>query len=304
MGIGALWAICAGAAADEQAQTRSLWPEDAYVGLGLPLVPGTPRQVEDDWQIVPRLAIEGQYYRNSPYKTYAEGLGADVAVNYRRSYYAALSYHFITTEGNATYPGYAQHEIYAVASYSRPLLAAALSYAYLYETTGAIGASNHVGLSGRFSPLGDIYLNTAVSVYTYPGPSTVLRGELAWRIPLGPIFSIQPGVAAYWTNVTGAGSGQFAGPVSGQLTLYASTARGSIWAGGKLGDEYRSAYMDLPAFYDLTEHVSGGAWLGGRLRLERRWALTAHAAWDRYYQPVLQTQSDGFYLTLSVSRIF
>jgi hypothetical protein len=231
--------------------------------------------------------------------------------------------------------------VHAAVSYGRPRYGVEASYAFVDPGSDVIGNSSHLGLAVRYSPFGDIWLRSSLSIYD--SLSVVLRGELTWRIPLGSVVSLRPGVAAYFTDVGAAAgypctdpfinaqnqaaqctslgqNGQGLQPgspgnVMGSLTLFAGGRYGALWLGGKFGDEFRTAYMDGSLIYDGIYHVGAGAWVGGQVPLDQHWLLGAQAAWDRYFiwgtvtQPngeidQVPTVSDGFYLTLGVARRF
>lgn len=183
------------------------------------------------------------------------------------------------------------------------------------------------------------YTNTSFST------GAVLRGELSWHIPLFWLLNLHPGVAGQWaqqhyTNVTTTASCSFLAGMglpgmpptatfscptptqtpttgvvtntflTGMLSVSLDGKYGSVWGGGKYGDEFRPVYFDHVLIYNIADRISYGAWAGGSLRLPGAVKLSLTYAWDHLRRmddidaTKVSSQSDAHYLNLGVSRVF
>lgn len=151
-----------------------------------------------------------------------------------------------------------------------------------YGPARPLGSAWIAGLSGRWSPFGDGVLEASWSAW--PDVS-ILRLAPSWRLPVVAGLSVTPGLAVQHL-VAPAGAGLppplaeavGAWPVAGSLGLRYDGSGFSLWAGGKLGDEVRPAYLWQPSVWGITATFRGGGWAGGDLALGGGWAL--YAAWE------------------------
>jgi hypothetical protein len=102
----------------------------------------------------------------------------------------------------------------------------------------------------------------------------VTRLALTWRTPdwgpfwLRPTFGLQFVEEAdrVWTN--------------GSLTAGVNLDQIKLTAGGKFGDEFRPAYLTLPAVYNLAGQIEWGLWAG--VRVPAGQVASVRAGWEFY----------------------
>jgi tetratricopeptide (TPR) repeat protein len=224
------------------------------------------------WRITPHLSLTGAVFPAHPVKGYAGGVTPGVSFAHASGFFFDATYRYTRFEpaASAGIAPWDQHEAYATLGFSRPLGGIALHYAFVYDGSGALGASHHVGFTARVSPYGDIELRGSASFYD---DMTVLRAEPSWRIPIAGGFSIRPGGAVEWA------SGEVRG--TGMLTLSLDRALGSLWAGGKYGVEIRPVYFSVPVVYDIPENIAYGAWAGAALNVNPDLRIYVSYAMDR-----------------------
>lgn len=224
------------------------------------------------WRITPHLALTGVLFPDHPIKAYAGGVTPGISFAHASGFFFDATYRYTRFEpaASAGIAPWDQHEAYATLGFSRPLAGIALHYAFVYDGSGALGASHHAGFTGRVSPYGDLSLSASASFYS---DMTVLRAEPSWRIPIAGGFSIRPGGAVQWA------SGEVRG--TGMLTLSLNRALGSLWAGGKYGVEIRPVYFSVPVVYDIPEDIAYGAWAGAALNVNPDVRIYVSYAMDR-----------------------
>ena len=251
-------------AARELRAALDLDPRDATAAEGLALaeIPDPPAV-----ELFPAFAVTGHVYPSHPYKSVAgtATVGASVLLvrhllvgaTYRGSLFAFEPSPDQPRRGASTFT---QHEGYVSAGYVAPRAAALGQYAFVDDLSGFSGVSHHVGGTLRYSPWGDGVLSGSYSRYS---DMDVGRGEVSWRVPLGEHFWVRP-----------AGALQLVPDetlVTGYATLGYDGPRFGAWAGGKLGDEVRPAYLSAPFILNVPERVVYGAWGGARISLGNRW---------------------------------
>ncbi len=226
------------------------------------------------WRITPRLSLTGAAYPDHPVKALAGGVTPGISFAHASGFFFEATYRYtrFMPASGAGIAAWDQHEAYATLGFSRPLAGIALHYAFVYDGSGALGASHHVGFTGRVSPFGDLELRGSASFYT---DMTVLRAEPSWRIPIAGGFSVRPGGAVEWASATGEVHG------AGMITLSLDRALGSLWAGGKYGVEIRPVYFNVPVVYDIPENIAWGAWAGGALNVNPDLRIYLSYAMDR-----------------------
>jgi tetratricopeptide (TPR) repeat protein len=206
-----------------------------------------------------------------PYKASGTGFVASGASSIGDAWNVGGAYRFMrfAPQGTSALAPFSQHEGYLDVAYDRPAFAITARGAIVADGSGAYGTSAHAGASLRWSPFGDLTLDTALSAYP---DLSVLRASLRWRIPIVGPLSLVPGLA-----VQRAGADTLP---NASLGVAATFPRLSLWAGAKLGEEARPAYLDAHVVYDVPERVAWGAWLGARVKLTESVGLSAAYALD------------------------
>lgn len=235
-------------------------------------------------------------YQNQPVlaRVLASTMGLSALLHGRYFASALYRYSFVGT-GDGQTSAFAQHDLYLSAGLTGKLLGATLQYGLIVDGSGYAGTSNHVGLSARYSPLGDILLNLSASLYS---DVTALRGELLWNLPLYRGFGVRPGFALQGL------SGQLF--ETGSVTLYYEHPRFGIFVGGKYGDEKRAAYLANSFIYNGQARIPYGVWGGVTLRLQEGFKMSFSYAYDRMLRSDVTPSQDFHFhsLNLSFSRAF
>jgi hypothetical protein len=210
-------------------------------------------------------------FPSHPWKASGTGTTVSTATTIADRWTVGGAYRYVrfSTLPTSTQGPFAQNEGYLDVGLSSRALGITARAAVVADGTGALGTSPHVGLSGRWSPAGDLLLDATVSAYP---DGTVLRGAARWRIPVAGPFFVEPGVAAQDAE----------GRAFPAATLAASLVwpRVTAWVGGTTGEQVRPALLDAHVVYDLPEHVLGGASAGLRVRLVREAGVVATYAFD------------------------
>lgn len=169
-----------------------------------------------------------------------------------------------------------QHEVYADVGYHAPRFGVTLRYAFTGDIGGTGDRAHHPGLGLRVSPYGDGTLDLAASVYP---DMKLLRGALAWYLPIYGGLGVAPGLAYQYTSLASAQMPTLNGAplLSGALTVSFARPRYSLWLGAKYGNELRPAYLDLGIINNLPESIRYGAWAGGSVVLGQPGARGAYA---------------------------
>jgi hypothetical protein len=228
------------------------------------------------WRTTVAAALSGTVSPGHPYKSLAGGVTAGLGSAHRSGFFFDATYrytHFAPAAAATTLSAWDQHEGYASLGYSVPAGGFGVHYAAVNDGSGVLGLSHHVGISARWSPLGDVELRASASFYP---DLPVLRAEPSWRIPIAYGLSIRPGLA-----VADAGGTVL---VNGLATLSLDQPRFGLWAGGKYGDEVRPVLFAVPVVYDVTERITYGAWAGARVNASDDVSIHVSYAMDRLEQ--------------------
>lgn len=217
-------------------------------------------------------AFDAYAFTNDPAKATGLGVLAGLAGRSARGWTAGAAYRHtaFTPPAGAPTSGFDQDEAYARAGYERPLGGLQVEGAVVHDGSGLLGLSEHVGVSGRWSPAGDLVADGSLSFYR---DELIPRLALTWSLPVVGWLRVVPGVAAQDA------SGQALGNASLAAVVRASWA--SAWVGVKYGDEVRPAYLAAQIVYDIPSRVRWGTWAGARVRAAGPVWLFATYAFDR-----------------------
>lgn len=169
-----------------------------------------------------------------------------------------------TTAGDA----FDQHEGYMTAGLVTPRVGAQLHYGLV--NAGDLAELAHiVGVSGRFSPHGDILLGYSVSLYE---DMQVHRIDPAYRLPIPrvPWLSALATLAvqvATTEEVSLQLDAEIEALVAGSLQLEATWKPVRVVLGGRVGEEVRPVYLSLPAVCNSLDRVRFSGWVGGSVAL-------------------------------------
>ncbi len=246
--------------------------------------------------IAPFIAQSLYLYQDHPLVSYATAPTARIELLFRGRLFAAASYrytYFATNDGQTA--AWSQNDLYLDVGVTGKSAAATLHYALLVDGSGYSGITNHIGLSARYSRGFDNLLNLSASIY----PDTpVLRGELAWVLPIIGGFSIRPGAALQWTST------ETFKNVSLTVSYYHPLF--NFWIGGKYGDEKRAAYLTVAYVYNSPATIPYGMWVGATVRPGKKFALTLSYTYDRLLRSDITPNQNSLVhsLTLGLSREF
>ncbi len=244
--------------------------------------------------VTPSVTLTGTMFPDHPYKSMSGGVAAGLTLEHRSGFFIGGTYryaHFLPAAG-AMLSAWDQHEGYVDVGWGARAGGFSLHYAVVYDGSGTLGTSHHVGATLRWSPFGDIEADVAGSFYD---DMKIVRAEPSWRIPIAFGLSIRPALA-----IADAGGEVVA---TGMGTLAFDTARFHLWVGGKYGDEVRPVYFAAPVVYDVLERIPYGAWAGVSVDVARSASLHLAYAMDRLKQPT-GTESDAHTLSLGAAATF
>jgi hypothetical protein len=164
---------------------------------------------------------------------------------------------------------YGQVELYLAAGVTYPEYDIMGHFA-IADDDGELDTVYGFGASGRLRiPYGNLLGEISFSDYD---DDEVFRTAVAWDAPLSEEFSVRPGVAFQAndddTFFTGFVTVEYHGPW------------GRVYAGAKVGEEFRPLYLNQPSFYNVIENIDGGFWIGASLTLDDHWSLDA--AYESY----------------------
>lgn len=230
------------------------------------------------WKVTPSLSLTGMTFPGHTYKSLAGSVTPGIAFEHQSGFHLGAAYRYgrFAPAESSSLSAWDQHEAYGTIGYQGKFAGIAAHYGFVYDGSGALGASHHVGLTGRLSPFGDIEVRGSASFYD---DMKVLRVEPSWRIPIAFGLSLRPGVAIQSAD------GEV--HVTGMGTLSLDQSRFSLFAGGKYGDEVRPVYFSLPLVYNIMDTITWGAWGGGSVNVSDGVRIHLTYATDR------MKQSDG-----------
>ena len=242
----------------------------------------------------PLVAQSFYFYQNHPTVSYVLAPTVRLEALLRGHYYGAATYRYSYFATRQT-AAWSQHDLYLDAGYSARAAGFTLHYALLADGSGYSGTTHHVGLTGRYSRGFDALLNLSASFFA---DTPVLRGELAWVLPIAGGFSARPAAAVQWNRTE-----TFK---TLALTLAYSHRSFSLWLGGKYGDEQRAAYLNVGYVYNSPARIPYGAWAGAALRPGRKFTLTLNYSYDRLLRRDTSPPQDSpvHALTLGLAREF
>lgn len=161
--------------------------------------------------------------------------------------------------GNANGRSWSQHEVYALLGYTRPRFGLHAHFAYVRDEVEFADDLFAVGLSGRLSTLGRLWVEASLSFYP---DDRIFRLSPSWRLSLWGAWYVEPGGALQVTW-----DGEVLG--NGTLELGREWKRGSLRLGGKYGRERQPLYLHMPLMLNLRDEVKWGVWAGGSIHLSR-----------------------------------
>jgi hypothetical protein len=227
------------------------------------------------WRVTPSVYLTGSTFPNHPYRSLAGAVTAGVAFAHQGGFFLGATYRYtrFSPASGAAMSAWDQHDGYLSLGYSVPRGGVLAHYAVVRDGSGSLGTSHHVGISGRWSPFGDIELRGSASFYD---DMKVLRLEPSWKIPIAWGLSIRPALA-----VQDAGGSVY---TTGMATLSLDRRLFGLYVGGKYGSEVRPVLFSVPVVYDLVETIAYGAWAGGGVNVSDDVGIHLSYAMDRLKQ--------------------
>ncbi|WP_394845324.1 tetratricopeptide repeat protein [Pendulispora brunnea] len=237
------------------------------------------------------LAISAYFYPSHTTRDYGGSGIVSLDLSHREGWIAGGAYRY-TFGTQRNYDSWEQHDAYFDLGYAGKKLGAIAHYVAVFDRSGFSGTSHHIGLSARWSALGDVRLDASLSMYD---DMNVFRAAPSWKIPLSWGLSVEPGAALQRTNAR-----WLATP---SLALMLERAWGSLAAGGKYGDEVRPAYLDARIIANIPERISWGWWIGGTWNAGQGLRVQLSYATNRL-QVLEGISSDAHFVNLSFSKSF
>jgi hypothetical protein len=242
--------------------------------------------------------LSGQTYQGHPVKKLAAGVSASLSFRAARRLVGGGTYRYTAFKARKGPTGqgvsdFDQHEGYVSIGPAWRDYGAAVQYAYVSDSGGNAGAGHVLGGTLRWSPFGDIWLSGSWSMYD---DEDVLGLEPSWLVSVGGGLWMR--LAA---GLQSADSGTFAS-AHGRLAWVGEIF--SAWVGGKVGEEMRPVYWDVPLVLNLDETVVYGASAGVGVALGGGWGLSAAYSVQRFSHevPVGELESNGHVLSVGLSK--
>ena len=202
----------------------------------------------------------------------------------------ALAYHFLRAAAtDRRVAGIDQHELYLQAGLVSGALMLQMHGATVWSADPTTDGSTHAGLSGRYLALGNVLEESALEVAISRYPDLwVGRVAVSGRLAFGT-WSLTPGISILRVREETL--------TAGSLSLSKTFGVLTLWVTGKLGPEYRAAYLAQFALLNSEDRSvwSGGA--GARARLSVSWSLLAGYFYLRMRTP------DGFAASMHLVNV-
>ena len=245
-----------GDAADGFRAVLAVSPGNESATAGLELARATPFVA---WPVA---ALTAHLYSDHPAKDWGLGVRAGLSGILIEHVYLGADYRFThvtppTVRGPVQQgSAFDQHEVWAGAGATWPAFGFTARYGFVSDGSGYLGDGQVIGASVRASPYGDIVLEGSASLWE---DVTIARVALSYAVPVTSFLVLRPHVAIQEVSSETLVSG------GGVALLHG--APGSLWVGGRGGDEFRPAYLDAVTTYDFTEHILAAAVAGGQVNL-------------------------------------
>jgi len=240
------------------------------------------------WHVVPAIDMAAYFYPNHPSRRFGASVAPSLDVWHDNGWLGGAAYRYTWGSKRNEWPSWDQHELHLDVGYATRTVAAILQYAVVDDRSGFSGISHHAGVSARWSPFGDVLLDTSLS------DMTVFRTSPSWKIPIAWGLSIQPGVA-----MESAASQLHS---NGSLAFALDRAWGSIQLGGKYGDEVRPAYLSARLITNTPESISWGVWTGGSWNAGHATRVSVSYAMNRL--EYVGGSSNAYFVSWSISKYF
>ena len=218
-------------------------------------------------------SIGGSLYRNDPWKDVSGSAMLGLRLRVPQHLQLGAVYRFLALRAlDPRVAGFVQHEIYAQAGYVDESIEA-LAHGALIWSGDVVGGSRHAGASLRVryggSVPGDVFVEASGSYY-----------RDLWAFRLAPSWTL---IAGPWSLTLEAAAQRVAqlwlGAGSASVTLTSDKFIFSL--GGKVGPEYRAAYLNQFAVFNAADRSLGSVSAGAQLRIDASWSLFVSYMWVR-----------------------
>jgi len=209
--------------------------------------------------------IGGSLYRGDPWKDVSGSAMLGLRLRWPQSLQLGAVYRFLGLRAlDPRVAGFVQHEIYGQAGFADERIEA-LAHAALIWSGDIVGGSRHAGASLRLryggSLPGDVFVEASASYY-----------RDLWAFRLAPSWTIIAGPWSLTLEVAGQHvDRQWLGAGSGSVTL--TSGKFTFSLGGKLGAEYRAAYLYQTAVFNAADRSLWSVSAGTQLRIDATWSL-------------------------------
>ena len=210
----------------------------------------------------------GASFVDHPWKRRYGDISAGLSLQPHARLTFALAYHFLrATATDRRVLGVDQHELYLQAGITHGVWLLQMHGAMVWSADPTTDGSTHAALSGRYLAFGNVLEEGTLELAASRYPDIwVGRVATSMRVALGT-WSITPGVSISRVRDETL--------IAGSMSLAKTFGALTLWGSGKIGPEYRAAYLSQFALLNSEDRSvwSGGA--GGRARLTRAWSLLA-----------------------------
>lgn len=215
--------------------------------------------------------IGGSLYRDHPWLRLAAAASLGFSLQPIRTVTAGGAYRFSKlSPTDARIPGFSQHEAYVQSGYTGTSVDLLGQAALVWGGDTLLGSSRHVGALLRIRSIDD-----HVSSVLFEASGSFYPD--LWVIGMTPSATVTFGLLSLTAGVA---AQQFAHDTLFSASLSSTLVLGtvSVWAGGKLGPEYRAAYLSQFAVFNAEERSTWALSAGARLNISAQWSLHTNYA--------------------------
>ncbi len=188
-----------------------------------------------------------------------------------------------------------QSDLYLFAGYDADSYGARLHYGYSSSPGYTLEEAHVGGLTLRINHIGlggPVVVHSNYSVYA---DARILRVAPGWKIPLTSQISVDVGGAMQQSD-----DGQNYGNL--KLGITGGGKSWDAWFGGKYGDEFRPAYLDYSAIYNMTELIRWGAWAGVAIAVGDESFIKVAAEWSHLLDAADGSESEMYFISVGLGR--
>lgn len=217
-------------------------------------------------------------YDDHPAKQDAWFIRGGINATLFEHFMATFSYQSASISGQNGTDDFTDKSLFIAVGITDPAFGALFHYARVDDGSDLLGTTDIYGgtlrLGGRF---GDIVAEPSISIYDQPVKINVFRLSMTWCTPvLFDCVRFNLGGAYQNASQKNTRTSQRGEDFwNGSFTMFLlespdqAKSKWAIWAGGKIGDEFRPAYLGISVVYNILEKIEYGCWVGGQISVTK-----------------------------------